>query len=228
MTFVRRPSHGGGILSDAQPAHRWSFRSQPSNAAGSPSSIQGASATARAVPSRRREKPSGASCVGGDRPCGEDVPFPGSRLLAKLDSERGEDDDLSDVGDRLDRVRAWAVEHCPGKQRIIRLRRPRGGDQRTVPDATGVDPRAVIARRPADEAGREPVVHEAHIPPRCDLGLLEPSALAGLAPVRRQARPWRSHPRRTAATQSRRPHAGAVAARPTAAACAAARSPRGP
>ena len=39
---------------------------------------------------------------------------------------------------------------------------------------------------------------------------------------------WRSHPRRTAATQSRRPDAGAVTARPTAAACAATRSPRGP
>ena len=44
--------------------------------------------------------------VAGDRPCGDDVPLPDSRPLAKLDSERGEDEDLSDVIDRLDRVPA--------------------------------------------------------------------------------------------------------------------------
>ncbi len=41
------------------------------------------------------------------------------------------------------------------------------------PTLTGVDPQAVVARRPADEARREPVVREAHVPPRRDLGLLD-------------------------------------------------------
>ena len=111
--------------------------------------------------------------VVGDWPCGDDVPLSGPRALAELDGERGEDNDLSAVVDRLDRVRAWAVEHCPCKHRIVGLRRPRGGDEGAVPDPAGVDPQAVVARRPADEARREAVVREADVPPRRDLGLLD-------------------------------------------------------
>ena len=42
-----------------------------------------------------------------------------------------------------------------------------------VPYLTGVDPQAVLARRPADETRREPVVREPHVSPRRDLGLLD-------------------------------------------------------
>jgi hypothetical protein len=66
--------------------------------------------------------------VAADRPRGDDVPLSGARPFTELDGERGEDNDLSAVVDRLDRVRAWAVEHCPSKQRIVGLRRPQGGD----------------------------------------------------------------------------------------------------
>ena len=86
-----------------------------------------------------------------DRPRGDDVPLPRARALTELDGQRGQDNDLSAMVDRLNRVRAWAVEHCPRKQRIVGLRCPRGGDQRAVPDLTGVNPQAVLARRPADK-----------------------------------------------------------------------------
>jgi len=61
-----------------------------------------------------------------------------------------------------------------------------GGDQRPVPDLTGVDPQAV-ARRPGDEAGREPVACEAHMPLRRDPGLLDRRCGWGPAPGRRNA-----------------------------------------
>ena len=63
--------------------------------------------------------------VAADRPRGDDVPLPGTRALTELDGERGEDNDLSEVVDGLDRVRAWAVDHCPRKQRIVGLWRQR-------------------------------------------------------------------------------------------------------
>jgi hypothetical protein len=76
--------------------------------------------------------------------------LPGVRPLTEADGERGQDNDLSAVVDRLDRLCAGAVEHRPHKQRIVRMRRPRGGDQGARPlPARGVDPQAVLARRPA-------------------------------------------------------------------------------
>jgi hypothetical protein len=70
---------------------------------------------------------------GRDRPRGDDMPLPGARSLTELDGERGQDNDLSALVDRLDRLCAGAAEHRPHKQRIVRLRRPRRGDQGAVP-----------------------------------------------------------------------------------------------
>jgi hypothetical protein len=59
--------------------------------------------------------------VAADRPRDDDVPLTGAWPLTELDGERGEDNDLSEVVDGLDRVRAWAIDHCPLKQRIVGL-----------------------------------------------------------------------------------------------------------